>query len=249
MIRNLLCQDVNWNKFKPGLLKRFWLNCGKHSTLVVLPLGKDCFSLFFPSHYGFRWETSYLYPPLPGFPGGSEGKESACSVGELGSISGLGRSPGEGNDYPLQYSGLENSMDCIVQGVAKSQTRLSDFLFHFSLTGSGYHKSIQRVPDLKATPGLEEACAEQQSGRRSGPGCSASAHDLAGTTEPEEPSWGWETAFMFPNLSRQLGMWCGETEMWITTPAKVDALRRVISGWRFMWHSLALWAHRGSWFN
>ena len=55
-----------------------------------------------------------------GFPGGSVGKESACNVGDLGSISGLGRSPGEGNSYPLQYSGLENSLDCIVHGVAKS---------------------------------------------------------------------------------------------------------------------------------
>ena len=62
-----------------------------------------------------------------GFPGGSAGKESACNAGDLGSIPGLGRSPGEGKGYPLQYSGLENSMDCIVHGVAKSQTRLSDF--------------------------------------------------------------------------------------------------------------------------
>ena len=46
-----------------------------------------------------------------GFPCGSAGKESACSVGDLGSIPGLGRSPGEGKGYPLQYSGLENSMD------------------------------------------------------------------------------------------------------------------------------------------
>ena len=46
-----------------------------------------------------------------GFPYGSAGKEPACSVGDLGSIPGLGRSPGEGKDYPLQYSGLENSMD------------------------------------------------------------------------------------------------------------------------------------------
>ena len=45
-----------------------------------------------------------------GFPGGSSGKESACNVGDLGSIPELGRSPGEGNGYPLQYSGLENSM-------------------------------------------------------------------------------------------------------------------------------------------
>ena len=56
-----------------------------------------------------------------GFPHGSTGKESACSVGDLGLISELGRSPREGNDYPLQYSGLENFMDCVVHGVAKSQ--------------------------------------------------------------------------------------------------------------------------------
>ena len=65
------------------------------------------------------------------FPGGSAGKEFACSMGDLGSIPGLGRSPGEGNSYPLQYSGLENSMDCIVHGVVKSQTQLSNFYFLF----------------------------------------------------------------------------------------------------------------------
>ena len=64
-----------------------------------------------------------------GFPGGSAGKESACNVGDLDSIPGLGRPPGEGKGYPLQYSGLENSMDCIVHGVAKSRTQLSDFHF------------------------------------------------------------------------------------------------------------------------
>ena len=62
-----------------------------------------------------------------GFPCSSAGKESACNLGDLGSIPGLERSPEEGKGYPLQYSGLENSMDCIVHGVAKSQTRLSDF--------------------------------------------------------------------------------------------------------------------------
>ena len=66
-----------------------------------------------------------------GFPDVSAGKESACNMGDLGSIPGLGRSPGEGKGYPLQYSGLENSMDCIVHGVAKSWTRLSAFHFHF----------------------------------------------------------------------------------------------------------------------
>ena len=64
-----------------------------------------------------------------GFPGGSAGKECACNAGDLDSISGLGRSPGEWNGYPLQYSGLENTMDCIVHGVTKSQTQLSNFHF------------------------------------------------------------------------------------------------------------------------
>ena len=67
-----------------------------------------------------------------GFPGGSEGKASACNAGDLGSIPGLGRSPREENGNPLQYSCLENPMDrgawwASVHGVAKSQTRLSDF--------------------------------------------------------------------------------------------------------------------------
>ena len=57
-----------------------------------------------------------------GFPGGSARKESACNAGDLGPIPGLGRFPGEGNGYPLQYSGLEISMDCIVHGVTKSWT-------------------------------------------------------------------------------------------------------------------------------
>ena len=65
-----------------------------------------------------------------GFPCGSAGKESTCNAGDLDLIPMLGRFPGEGNSYPFQYSGLENSMDLIVHGVAKSQTRLSNFQFH-----------------------------------------------------------------------------------------------------------------------
>ena len=57
-----------------------------------------------------------------GFPDSSDGKESACSAGDLSSIPGLGRSPGEGKGNPPQYPGLENSMDCTDHGVAKSQT-------------------------------------------------------------------------------------------------------------------------------
>ena len=69
-----------------------------------------------------------------GLPCGSAGKESACNMGDLGLIPGLGRSHGEGKGYPLQYSGLENSMDCIGCEVTKSWTQLSDFLFHFSFS-------------------------------------------------------------------------------------------------------------------
>ena len=70
-----------------------------------------------------RWRRDRILTPVfLGFPGGSAGKELACNVGDLGSIPGLRRSPEEGISYPLQYSVLENSMDCIVHGVAKSQT-------------------------------------------------------------------------------------------------------------------------------
>ena len=71
-----------------------------------------------------------------GFPGVTGGKESACKAGDLGSIPGLGTSPGEENGYPLQCSCLENSMDrgalwATVHGVTKSQTRLSNQHFYF----------------------------------------------------------------------------------------------------------------------
>ena len=60
-------------------------------------------------------------------------KETACNAGDLGLIPRLGRSPGEENSYPFQYSGLENFMDCIVHGMAKGWTRLSDLHFHTSI--------------------------------------------------------------------------------------------------------------------
>ena len=66
-------------------------------------------------------------PVFLGFPCGSAGKESACSLGDLGLIPELERFPGEGKGYPLQNSGLENSLDYIVHGVTKSWTQLSDF--------------------------------------------------------------------------------------------------------------------------
>ena len=83
-----------------------------------------------------NWETGvdiYIYSTVyvMGLPSGSDGKESACNAGDTVLIPGLGRSPGEGNGNPLQYSCLENSMDrgawqAVVHGVSKNQTRLRD---------------------------------------------------------------------------------------------------------------------------
>ena len=107
------------------------------------------------SQYGFiveqrlNWKNFSNWLPLVnilGFSGGSVGKESACNVGDLGSIPGLGRPLGEGNSYPLQYSGLENSMDCIVHGVTKSWAQLSDFHFHVV---HGVAKSWTRPRDFR----------------------------------------------------------------------------------------------------
>ena len=78
------------------------------------------------------------------FPDSSAGKESACSAGALCSIPGLGRSPGEGKSYPLQYSSMENSMDCISTG-SQSRTQLSDF-----------HSLIDTVKLLKVVKYIDE---------------------------------------------------------------------------------------------
>ena len=87
---------------------------------------------------------------LVGFPGGSDGKAFAYNVGDPGLIPGLGRSPGEGNGNPLQYSCLENPMDegawlATVHGVAKSQTRLSNFTITITmyLVGEGNGTPLQ----------------------------------------------------------------------------------------------------------
>ena len=102
------------------------------------------------------------------FPGSSDGKASAYNAGDPGSIPGLGRSPGEANGNPLQYSCLENPMDggawlATVHGVAKSRTRLSDF----TITAAAAAKSLQSCPTLcdprdssppgSAVPGILQA--------------------------------------------------------------------------------------------
>ena len=98
--------------------------CMPHSVLqgqicLLLQVSLDFLLLHFSPYDGFPHS----------FPHRSVGKESIYNAGDPGSIPGSGRSSGEGKDYPLQYSGLENSIDCIVHGVAKSRTRLSDFHF------------------------------------------------------------------------------------------------------------------------
>ena len=102
----------------------------EHNALWVHPCGcKWQNFILFNDWVIFHFLWMYVFICM-GFPCGSAGKESAFSAGDLGSIPGLGRSPGEANGYPLQCVGLENSMDCIVHGVAKSQTWLSNFHFH-----------------------------------------------------------------------------------------------------------------------
>ena len=103
---------------------------------LVAQLVKICLQCRRPQFNSWVRKICWRRDRLPslvflGFPCGSSGKESACNAGDLGSIPGLERSPGKGKGYSLQYSGLENSMACIVHGVTKSQTRLSDFTFTF----------------------------------------------------------------------------------------------------------------------
>ena len=91
-----------------------------------------------------------------GFPGGSDGKESARNAGDPGSIPGSGRSPGEGNGNPLQYPCLENPMDggawqATVYGVAKSLTRLSDFTSIHKEEMGRMNIYISEISELKWT--------------------------------------------------------------------------------------------------
>ena len=117
-----------------------------------------------------------------GFLCSSAGKESTYNAGDLGSISGLGRSPGEGKGCPFQYSGLENFMDCIVHGVARSHTQLSNFhttppppqketVITLTLPGVGPLPEPEFVPlsgpqpfPVKARPSLECSAAKLEKG-------------------------------------------------------------------------------------
>ena len=103
----------------------------KKLTIIQSLLYMLKFSLMNQNRERLRFlDNSFL---LWGFPDSLVGEQSTGNEGDPGSIPGLGRSPGEAKGYPLQYSGLENSMDCIVHGVAKSRTRLNDFHFTWQL--------------------------------------------------------------------------------------------------------------------
>ena len=122
----------------PGVLLCRWiLYLLSHQETYFQRIHLHCRGPQFTSWiWKIHWRRDRLYTPVfLGFLCGSAGKVSTCNVGDLCLIRGLGRSPGEGKGYPLQYSGLENSMDCIVHGAAKSRTRLSNFHFHWWHSG------------------------------------------------------------------------------------------------------------------
>ena len=112
-----------------------------------------------------RWRRDRLPTPVfLGFLSLSASKEFTCNAGDLGLIPGLGRSPGERKGYPLQYSGLENSMDCIVHEISKSQTQLTDFHLSSPEINLRYSYFLQNE-HLKMHRNLCEICILRKSSK------------------------------------------------------------------------------------
>ena len=122
--------------------------------------------LLFPLHLSHPQPIETLLIMM-GFPGDSAGKEPTCNAGDLGLIPGLGRSPGEGKGYPLQYSSLEKSMDCIVHGVAMSQTQLINF--HFSLSNNNRSSIYMLLLLLLSRLSHVQLCATPQTAAHQAP--------------------------------------------------------------------------------
>ena len=160
-----------------------------------------------------------------GFPDSSVGKEFTCNAGDLGSIPGLGRSPGEGKGYPLQYSGLENSKDCIVHGVSKSRKDWVTLTFTawFSARSLGVGR---KEPALLASSSLNWApwgsCFWKQWDLSTGPKTRWREEELERTESPAgpqmdtrlppwwnqcQPSWGWGGCVSGDSV-RPLPMYC-----------------------------------------
>ena len=163
-----------------------------------------------------------------GFLGGSEDKASACNAGDPGSIPGLGRSPGEGNDNPLQYSCLENPMDrgiwrATVHGVAKSWTQLSDFIHththtrvtlgpHFS--SASIWPAAQQSKDSRAVVSSSFCKAEFPRVSWDPGGCSSSPMSWIPCDRPHRRGWrGWP-----------LGSVCYKVVLWLFTMVLCSAL-------------------------
>ena len=146
------CQASLSFTISQNLFKLTSTESGSHPTLILYhPLlllpsifpsvrvfsSESTLGIRWPKYWSFSFSISLTnaYSELisfrTGFLCGAAGQEFGCNAGDLGLIPGLGRFPGKGKGYSLQYSGLENFMNCIVHGVAKSQTWLSDFYFHF----------------------------------------------------------------------------------------------------------------------
>ena len=142
------------------------------------------------------------------FPCGSAGKESACSTGDLGSIPGLGRFPGEGRGYPLQDAGLENPMDCVVHGVAKSQTRLRDFHFPLIKRENRGFWSVSTATGPVPSYGLLSYCSHLS---------------LSSQTEP------WEGTKIALAFLHSLGLSSSQFVLntWLLTEWRLDSILRI----------------------
>ena len=163
-----------FGQFKLSLLKRkksyffFYYGFYYHTgASLIVHLVKNMPAMQETPVWFLGWEDPLekglaIHSSILGFPCGSAGKESACNAGDLGTIPGFGRSSEEGKGYPLQSSGLDNSMDSVVHGVAKSQTWLSDFLHCCSLLEQyqvfcSLHCNLAK---LLGKPGLWESFSE-----------------------------------------------------------------------------------------
>ena len=131
-----------------------------------------------------------------GFPGSSSGKESTCNVGDLGLVPDLGRSPGEGNGNPLQYSCLENSMDggawqATVLGLAKSWTRLSNF----TLTFKGYGVISSAILQALFSAVVSKPILQTH---QNNPGSLKNLIVLVSSTPAPRRAGSWRTVFLLP---------------------------------------------------
>ena len=145
------------------------------------------------------WRRDRLPTPILGFPPGSAGKESACNVGDLGSIPGLGKIPREGKGYLLQYSGLKHSMDCLIHGVTKSQTLLNDFHFQYLVRSIHFYVLLTCYIRRSKVPYGEPHVARNWDQQTNNPG----------RTEPCQPpcEWAWKQIISSSRHQVQPALW------------------------------------------